>query len=350
MRRLPIYFVIDISESMVGEPIEQVEEGLATIIQALKTDPNAIETVWISIIVFAGQPKTLVSLQEIISFYPPKFPIGSGTSLSKGLGHLMFELRKNTIKTTAEQKGDWKPIVFLFTDGVPTDDCKNAIAEWKQNWQRTANMVAISFGSETDTNLLSELTENVLHFKNTDNNSYKQFFKWVTDSIKTSSVSVENNSTGFVLAKLDGDTVSKIDLSKTKTNQQIVDNNFVVLAAKCQNTKRPYLIKYKKQLSSNNIGGLNLETLSYRLVGGFQVDSSYFELSDSSATNFQVNTEELMGAPTCPCCGNQFAFAVCSCGKLHCIGDEETSTCPWCGNQGTYGSGEGGFNVNRTQG
>ena len=350
MRRLPIYFVIDISESMVGEPIEQVEEGLATIIQALKTDPNAIETVWISIIVFAGQPKTLVSLQEIISFYPPKFPIGSGTSLSKGLGHLMFELRKNTIKTTAEQKGDWKPIVFLFTDGVPTDDCKNAIAEWKQNWQRTANMVAISFGSETDTNLLSELTENVLHFKNTDNNSYKQFFKWVTDSIKTSSVSVENNSTGFVLAKLDGDTVSKIDLSKTKTNQQIVDNNFVVLAAKCQNTKRPYLIKYKKQLSSNDIGGLNLETLSYRLVGGFQVDSSYFELSDSSATNFQVNTEELMGAPTCPCCGNQFAFAVCSCGKLHCIGDEETSTCPWCGNQGTYGSGEGGFNVNRTQG
>jgi len=350
MRRLPIYFVIDISESMVGEPIQQVEEGLATIIQALKTDPNAIETVWVSIIVFAGQPKTLVPLQEIISFYPPKFPIGSGTSLSKGLGHLMFELRKNTIKTTAEQKGDWKPIVFLFTDGVPTDDSKNAIAEWKQSWQRTANMVAISFGSETDTHLLSELTENVLHFKNTDTSSYKQFFKWVTDSIKTSSVSVENNSTGFELAKLDGDTISKIDLSKPKPNLQIVDNNFVVLAAKCQNTKRPYLIKYKKKISSNNIGGLDLDTLSYRLVGAFQVDNSYFELSDSSATNFKVNTEELIGAPTCPCCGNQFAFAVCSCGKLHCIGDEDTSTCPWCGHEGTYGTGEGGFDVNRTQG
>ncbi|MDB5013596.1 MAG: hypothetical protein JWQ25_1798 [Daejeonella sp.] len=42
MRRLPIYFIIDISESMVGEPIQQVEEGLSMIIQALKTDPNAI--------------------------------------------------------------------------------------------------------------------------------------------------------------------------------------------------------------------------------------------------------------------------------------------------------------------
>src|SRR5690606_37368085 len=138
MRRLPIFFLIDISESMVGEPIQQVEEGLANIIQALKTDPYAIETVWVSIIVFAGQPKTLVPLQEIINFYPPRFPIGGGTSLSKGLGHLMYELRSNIVKTTYEQKGDWKPIVFLFTDGVPTDDATSAIAEWKQNWQRTA--------------------------------------------------------------------------------------------------------------------------------------------------------------------------------------------------------------------
>lgn len=143
-RRLPIYFLIDVSESMVGEPIQQVEEGLSTIIQTLKTDPVAMETVYISIIIFAGEAKTLIPLQEIINFYPPKFPIGSGTSLSKGLGHLMFELRKNIIKTTAEQKGDWKPIVFLFTDGVPTDETNSALNEWKQNWQRSSNMVAIS--------------------------------------------------------------------------------------------------------------------------------------------------------------------------------------------------------------
>jgi uncharacterized protein YegL len=37
---------------MVGEPIQQVEEGLATIIQALKTDPHVLETAFVSIIVF----------------------------------------------------------------------------------------------------------------------------------------------------------------------------------------------------------------------------------------------------------------------------------------------------------
>jgi uncharacterized protein YegL len=333
---------------MLGEPILQVEQGLAAIIQALKTDPHAVETVWISIIAFAGQPKTIVPLQEIIHFYPPKFPVGSGTSLSKGLGHLMYELRKNVVKTTAEQKGDWKPIVFLFTDGIPTDNSNDtyaAIAEWKQNWQRAANLVAVSLGDSTDNRLLGELTENVLQFNNTDANAYKQFFKWVTDSIKTSSVSVENNATGFELAKLDGDTVSKIDLSK-QTNP-VVDDNYVVLAAKCQNTKRPYLMKYRKNVFLNKSGDVGLD---YRLVGAFQVDDTYFELSGETAPGIKINTEKLIGAPTCPWCGNQIAFAMCNCGKIHCIGMEEQNTCPWCGVQGVYGSGEGGFDVNRTQG
>lgn len=348
MRKLPIYFLIDVSESMVGEQIQFVEDGMATIIKAIKQDPHAIETVWVSIIVFAGQAKTLVPLQEIVSFYPPKFPIGGGTSFGKGLEHLMYELRKNTVKTTFEQKGDWKPIVFLFTDGVPTDDSKAAIDEWKQNWDKTANLVAVSFGDETDTKLLSELTENVLHFKNSTEEDYKKFFKWITDSIKTSSVSVERNASGFELAEMDGNTLSKIDLTKQPTPNLYFDSNYVVLSAKCQNTKRPYLIKYRKFIQPS--GFADFETRSYRLVGGFQIDNTYFELADDTQINFKINSEELEGAPSCPCCGNQFGFAMCQCGKIHCIGQEEVSTCPWCGNQGTYGAGEGGFDVNRTLG
>ncbi|MCO5240085.1 MAG: VWA domain-containing protein [Chitinophagaceae bacterium] len=348
-RRLPIYFLIDVSESMVGEQIQLVEEGLATIIKELKADPYALETVHISIIVFAGQAMTLVPLTDIINFYPPKFPIGGGTSLGVGLGQLMYELRKNTIKTTAEQKGDWKPIIFLFTDGVPTDDIKAAFNEWKQNWQHQTNLVAVSFGEETDLNLLKELTENVLLFKNTTAQSYREFFRWVTASIKSSSLSVDSNGSGFELSKANDDIIEKIDLTKDKP-KQFVDDNFVVISAKCQNTKRPYLIKFRKHLSNAEFGDLGLSTRQYRLVGAYQVGDSYFELSDSNAISQKISTEELRGAPTCPSCGNQFGFAACRCGGIHCIGNEQISTCPWCGNQGEYGFGEGGFDVNRTQG
>ena len=349
MRRLPIYFLIDVSESMVGEPIDLVQDGMAAIIKGLRTDPYALETVWISVIAFAGQAKTISPLQEVISFYPPKFPIGSGTSLSSGLGHLMYEMKKDIVPTTAEHKGDWKPIVFFFTDGVPTDnpsDLQSVIAEWKQKWQRSANMVVVSFGKNTDTGILGQLTENVLYFNNADAKAYAQFFKWVTASIKTSSVSVENNSTGFELARLD-DTVSKIDLSK-ENRQPVVDDNFVVLAAKCQTTKQPYLIKYRKNVFEDNVGDIAME---YRLVGGFRVDNSYFEMSDENAGNLTISSDKLKGAPTCPCCGNQYGFAYDeTCGKIHCIGTEKISVCPWCGNKAQYGFGDEGFDVYRTKG
>ena len=73
MRRLPIYFLIDTSESMVGDPLDKVEDGINTIIKELKTNPYALENVWISIIAFAGLAKKLVPLQELATFYPPKF-------------------------------------------------------------------------------------------------------------------------------------------------------------------------------------------------------------------------------------------------------------------------------------
>ncbi|MDR2626812.1 MAG: VWA domain-containing protein [Dysgonamonadaceae bacterium] len=350
MRRLPIYFLIDVSESMAGDPIEQVQDGIATIIRELRSDPYALETVWVSVIAFAGQPKTLAPLQEIISFYPPRFPIGSGTSLSKGLGHLMFELRKNFVRTTYEQKGDWKPIVFLFTDGVPTDsesDLRAAMTEWKKNWKPTANLVAVSFGDGTDNSILGELTENVLAFNNADANAYKTFFRWVTDSIKTSSLSVENNATGFELAKPDGKNLSKIDLTKRESKPE-VDDNFVVLTAKCQNTRQPYLIKYAKNVCLDHTGDVHLK---YRLVGAYKVDNTYFELSDETATGSKIRTDKLMGAPTCPCCGNQYGLAYDeTCGKIHCVGTEKVSLCPWCGNQAQYSAGGEGFDINRARG
>lgn len=350
MRRLPIYFLIDVSESMIGEPIQQVEEGLAMIVKELKTDPYALETVYISIIVFAGKSKTLIPLQELVAFYPPRFPVGSGTSLSNALGHLMFELQSNTVRTSYETKGDWKPIIFLFTDGVPTNDTKSAIEEWKNSWKKSTHMVAISFGNGADCTMLGELSDHVLNFENTNNQSYKEFFKWVTASIKTNSVSVENNTERFELAKLNGDTISRIDLAKGMNNPSFTDDNYVVLNGKCQQSKRPYLMKYKKNIAPSNLKDLNLSIKSYRLIGAYQVDNSYYELAEEDYSNSKISTEELFGVPNCPCCGNQFAFAVCICGQIHCIDYQEINTCPWCENKGSYGTGESGININRTKG
>lgn len=128
MRRLPIYFLLDVSESMAGDNIRLLNQGLESLVKSLRTDPHALETVFLSVIVFAGKARTLTPLVELSSFYPPRLPLGSGTSLGLVLDHLMNEIDRTVIKTTSEQKGDWKPVVYLLTDEA-TDQADASIKE-----------------------------------------------------------------------------------------------------------------------------------------------------------------------------------------------------------------------------
>jgi len=349
MRRLPIYFLIDVSESMAGEPIDLVQEGIASIIKELRTDPYALETVYVSIVVFAGKAQKITPMVELFNFYPPKLPIGGGTSLGNALNFLMDDINQSIQKTTPEVKGDWKPIIFLFTDGNPTDKYDASFDRWNLKYRKSTNLVTISLGENVDANIFGRITDNVLLLKNTDSASFKKFFKWVTASIKTTSVSVtEAKDDGLHLAPITNGFLSKIDLEKGFN--QIYDENFAVILAKCQSTKRPYLIKYQKRISSSEFTELALNTLDYKLVGAYAIDNSYFDLSEGQGSNMKINTSELVGFPACPCCGNQFGFSHCVCGNIMCTGEEKISKCPWCGTEAQFGFGQGSLNINRTRG
>lgn len=348
MRRLPIYFLIDVSESMVGEPIKEVENGIRTIIQELRMDPYALETVFVSIIAFAGKAKTLVPLTELYKFYPPTFPIGGGTSLGVGLDYLMDDLDKSIQKTTFEQKGDWKPIIFLFTDGNPTDDYKASVARWNKNYRKGCNLIAVSLGDNVNTLNLAQFTENVLILKQTDKESFSQFFKWVSASIKTSSVSVSEQGTDELnLPSTRGINLEKADLN----NPRRVDENFAVVLAKCQTTNKPYLIKYSRKFG-NPEDIEHILSHGFKLVGAYPInEDSYTELSSKEGAGKNINTQLLSGRPTCPCCGNQLGFVICECGGMFCAGENSNDHCPWCGMHGELTAvGEGGMDVNRTIG
>lgn len=347
MRRLPIYFLIDVSESMVGEPIEQVQDGIATIVKELKTDPYALETVWISIIGFAGESNVISPLQDIITFYPPKIPIGSGTSLSKGLKMLMESIDVEVTKTTYAQKGDWKPIVFLFTDGIPTDKTDKEIRLWNDNYRNKVNLVVISIGENTNYNLLGKLTDTVLLFNNTDVHSYKEFFKWVTASIKATSENINTGNFDTIdLSKAKTGSIEQIDITK---KYSVPDENFVVLNAKCSHTQKCFLIKFKRSIENMEIEDWQVRV--FRLEGAYKIDEkAYKKYSDEKDYSLKVSSEEIIGNPACPCCGNQIAIATCSCGEIHCISGTGEATCPWCGMVGVYGRSSEKIDINRTLG
>ena len=58
-RRLPIYLLVDCSESMAGEGIEAVNRGMDTLVADLRGNAQALETAWLSVITFSREAKQL---------------------------------------------------------------------------------------------------------------------------------------------------------------------------------------------------------------------------------------------------------------------------------------------------
>lgn len=187
-RRLPVYLLLDTSGSMAGEPIESVRNGVHMLLAALRGEPQALETAYLSVITFDSDAKQVVPLTDLFTFQEPIIDASGGTSLGEALELVTSKIQAEVSKTTSEHKGDWKPLVFIFTDGEPTDDYNKGIAEIKKI---KATIVACAAGFNANTDILKKITENVVQLQSTNQNDIKAFFKWVTASITTASQKVD---------------------------------------------------------------------------------------------------------------------------------------------------------------
>jgi len=190
MRRLPVYLVLDTSGSMTGEPIEAVKNGVQVMISSLRQNPQAIETAYISIITFDSAARQIVPLTDLASFQMVDIKASGTTALGEALKLVATSIDKEVTKTTAEQKGDWKPLVFIMTDGIPTDDWQAGLEEFKK--RKTAYTVACAAGGGADANLLKQITENVVSLDTADSNTISKFFTWVSASIGVTSTKIED--------------------------------------------------------------------------------------------------------------------------------------------------------------
>jgi uncharacterized protein YegL len=191
-RRLPVYLVLDTSGSMMGEPIAAVETGVQTLVSALRQDPYALETAYLSIITFDSAAKQVVPLTELTAFQMPSISANGLTSLGDALKLLANKIDTEVVKTTAEVKGDWKPLVFIMTDGGPTDDWQRGLAKFRK--RKTGMVVACAAGQAANTNVLKQITECVVQLDTADSSTIKAFFKWVSASVSTGSQKVDSGN------------------------------------------------------------------------------------------------------------------------------------------------------------
>lgn len=127
--RCPCILLLDVSGSMNGRPINELNAGLVTFRDELLADPLALKRVELGIVTF-GPVHVEQPFTSAANFFPPiLFAQGDtpmGAAITKALD--MVEERKREYR--ANGISYYRPWIFLITDGAPTDE-----------WQAAANKV-----------------------------------------------------------------------------------------------------------------------------------------------------------------------------------------------------------------
>jgi len=187
-RRLPIFLVLDASGSMSGAPIKAVNIGLKDFEAAIKSDPYAINTTYISIIVYGNKVQQLMPLTEASRFAAPQLKAKGDPSLGQAITILGQSLVGEVKAAGTQNPGDFKPLIFLIAAGEPTDDWAGPAENFKTlATQRSANLIAIGCGPNVGARTLKQVGKVALVMPNMAPDGIKGLFEWIIQSVKAAS-------------------------------------------------------------------------------------------------------------------------------------------------------------------
>ncbi len=192
VRRLPVYLLLDTSGSMRGEPIESVKVGIDAMVKSLRADPFALESVHLSIITFDSSTRILLPLTELVNLRVPEIttPESGATQLGHALELLFETCSKEISHSGPDQKGDWKPLLFIMTDGKRTDPAKFEEYADRIRHFGFGSIVACAAGPKADMTHLRLITDQLVHLDTSDSSTFTLFFKWVSASVSAGSRSL----------------------------------------------------------------------------------------------------------------------------------------------------------------
>ena len=190
--RCPVILMLDTSGSMSGEPLRELQSGLNQFLKETSDDETASMSVELEIITFGGNADIAASFAPVcdIADMPPMLDANGSTPLGEALKLADSELKAR--RRLYKQKGiaSYKPWIILMTDGCPNDDYESAAASMKrQGEEGKLQYIAIGIGEDADFDTLRDILPERPGPVKLKGLCFKEFFKWLTDSLKSVSAS-----------------------------------------------------------------------------------------------------------------------------------------------------------------
>ena len=183
---MALVFVLDVSYSMDGPPIDQLNDGLNRFKDEVCRDKQTRDILDVAVIQFNDSHNVVQDFVPIEYMDYMQLTAFGGTKYTAPIREAlrMADERSRFYRRSGSEP--YKPWILLVTDGEPTDDITDVAAEIMdmQNAGK-ARFIALGVG-DYDPATLKRLTDVVFRMDGTD---FTSFFNWVGKSMRSVSQS-----------------------------------------------------------------------------------------------------------------------------------------------------------------
>lgn len=157
-KSLVIFFVIDTSASMRGTKMGQLNTVMEELIPEIRKVGEADTDVKVAVLTFSSSVKWMYSLPvSIEEFEWSRLEASGVTSMGAAFEELSARMSRNSFLNSPSLS--FAPVIFLMTDGYPSDDYKKGLKELKSNsWYKFGLKAALGIGDEANDDMLAEFT------------------------------------------------------------------------------------------------------------------------------------------------------------------------------------------------
>ncbi|GHU64751.1 hypothetical protein AGMMS49983_11160 [Clostridia bacterium] len=159
-KTMVLFFVVDTSGSMSGAKIGAANTAIEEVLPEIAdlSAGNADAEIKIALLTFSsGAVWQTPAPIPAAHFYFSSLSAGGLTDLGQCCEMLNEKLSRNAFMN--DTVGSYAPVIFLLSDGAPTDDYQAGLGKlWQNKWFKAAIRVAIAIGSDANETVLEEFT------------------------------------------------------------------------------------------------------------------------------------------------------------------------------------------------
>lgn len=157
-KSLVIFFMIDTSASMKGKKMGELNTVMEELIPEIRRVGEADTDVKLAVLTFSTDVKWMyanpVSIEE---FEWTRLEASGVTSMGAAFEEISQRMSRNSFLSSPSLS--FAPVIFLMTDGYPSDDYKKGLKTLQANsWYKFGMKAALGIGNEANDDVLAEFT------------------------------------------------------------------------------------------------------------------------------------------------------------------------------------------------